>query len=79
MRIKHAVRRFMIRMITKYRCVICGKLTAGRLPNAGWGNVGDGTFIFPRYHKHKGKPCPGNVLEAEWVNVDSHGRVVGKA
>lgn len=57
----------------RFRCVECGKLTAGRLPRLPWGRkgtgrVGDGTYYFPRRHKVNGEPCPGNVLEAEWVS-----------
>lgn len=56
---------------TKFRCVICGKLTAGRLPvnSSNHRERGDGTFWFPRRHKKNGRPCGGNILEAEWVDV----------
>jgi len=46
----------------RFRCVVCGKITAGRLPREG-----DGTFYYPRRHKKDGFPCPGNVYEAEWI------------
>ena len=49
-------------MKTYFKCIICGKLTAGRLPKGG-----DGTFYYPRKHKYNGKSCPGNFHEAEWV------------
>ena len=50
---------------TKFKCVVCGKLTAGRAPRGG-----DGTLRYPRKHKDKGgQPCPGNWLEAKWVNL----------
>jgi len=53
-------------MITRYKCAVCGKLTDGRLPKEG-----DGSFYYPRRHKGiNGQPCPGNVIEAEWVEVD---------
>lgn len=54
----------------RFRCVVCGKETAGRLPRNPdrRHEIGDGTARFPRRHKGKdGKPCPGNILEAEWV------------
>lgn len=52
---------------TRFRCVVCGKLTAGRIPRAGR-HAGDTTARFPRRHKGPdGKPCGGNILEAEWV------------
>lgn len=51
----------------QFRCVVCGKLTAGRLPRTGR-HTGDGTYHYPRRHKGKdGKPCPGNIKEAEWI------------
>jgi len=56
---------------TWFRCVICGKLTTGRVPRASSGEVGDGSFRYPRRHKFKGEPCPGNIEEAEWVDVVS--------
>lgn len=66
--------------ITRFRCVHCGKLTAGRLPRAiitsptgrvtySRHDVGDGSFYYPRRHDVDGEPCPGNILEAEWVTV----------
>lgn len=45
-----------------FKCVVCGKVTAGRMAVGG-----DGTFYFPRRHKRDGKPCPGNFCEAKWV------------
>lgn len=45
-----------------FKCVICGKLTAGRLSKGG-----DGTFYYPRKHKYDGKLCPGSFHEAEWI------------
>jgi len=50
---------------TRFKCVKCGKITAGRIPRRG-----DGTVRFPRKHKVDGKPCPGNMVEAEWVDVE---------
>lgn len=57
-------------MITKFKCVVCEKITAGRMPREG-GIVGDGSFRYPRRHinKETGKPCEGNIREAVWVEV----------
>jgi hypothetical protein len=56
-------------MTCKFKCSVCGKLTAGRLPSGG-----DGSFYFPRRHKGSdGRPCPGNIEEAEWVTVVEKG------
>ena len=53
--------------VTRFKCVECGKLSTGRLPRDGR-YVGDGTVRYPRRHKGPGgKPCPGNIKEAEWV------------
>lgn len=50
-----------------YRCAVCRKLTAGRKPRGG----GDGTFFYPRRHPGPdGKPCAGNIEEAEWVEIE---------
>jgi len=54
---------------TRFKCAVCGKLTAGRVPRDGR-HVGDGTFRFPRRHRVGGEACPGNIVEAEWVDVD---------
>lgn len=56
------------RFVTRFRCTHCGKLTTGRMPRAK-GEIGDGTARFPRRHKLAGKSCPGNIREAEWVDV----------
>lgn len=54
-----------------FRCVVCGKLTkGGRLPNAGWGRKGDGTFRYPRRHKQlDGERCKGSFIDADWVDA----------
>jgi hypothetical protein len=58
------------RNLTRFKCVVCGKITAGRMPRDGHGSPGDGTFLYPRRHKGKdGNPCAGNIEEAEWVDV----------
>lgn len=56
------------RMVTKFKCVICGKITAGRQP---WGGS---TIIYPRRHKVGGKPCSGNIIEAEMIDVEQKPR-----
>lgn len=51
---------------TRFRCVVCGKFTAGKVPPAG-----DLSERFPRRHKSEyGDPCPGVYQFAEWVDVD---------
>lgn len=54
---------------TMFKCVVCGKLTAGRLPRASGWFKGDGSCYYPRRHKVGGVLCPGSLQEAEWVNV----------
>ena len=57
-------------MYTKFKCVVCGKLTTGRMPRESRHLQGDTSARFPRRHKDKsGNPCPGNIMDAEWVNV----------
>ncbi len=59
-----------MRKRTRFRCVICGKITAGRLGRAGR-HTGDGSARFPRKHNGAdGRPCPGNVFDADWIDVD---------
>lgn len=55
--------------VTRFRCTVCGKLTTGRVPGTKW-MKGDGTWRYPRRHKVKGKPCTGNLLEAEWIDIE---------
>ena len=58
--------------VTRFKCVVCGKLTAGRLPREHGRFYGDGTFRYPRRHKGAdGKECRGVWDEAEWVKVDT--------
>lgn len=64
----------------RYLCAHCGKPTAGRKPRGG-----DGSLMYPRRHddKRTGKPCYGNIIEAQSVEVepDDKGRLrdlVGK-
>ena len=59
-------------MATRFKCVVCGKLTAGRKPKASW-EPGDTTARFPRRHDVDGKPCSGNIEEAEWVSDGDDG------
>jgi len=55
---------------TKFKCAVCGKLTAGRIGGTGRGGYrGDTSHRFPRRHKVNGKDCPGNIEEAEWVDI----------
>jgi len=53
---------------TKFKCVVCGKITAGRMPVENKVH-GDGSFRFPRRHYVDGKLCDGVFEEAEWVDV----------
>ena len=64
---------------TYFRCVVCGKLTAGRLPREGRHHPGDGSVMFPRRHSTHGYPCPGNVRLATWVEVDEDGEQRARA
>lgn len=60
----------MSHLETRFRCPVCGKITAGRIPREHGHHYGDLTVRFPRRHKGSdGKPCPGNIKEAEWVDV----------
>lgn len=56
----------------KFKCVVCGKLTAGRIPRYG-GISGDYSFRYPRRHQVNGKDCPGNIEEAEWITTPTTG------
>lgn len=53
---------------TMFKCVVCGKLTAGRIGREGRLS-GDMSERFPCRHKLDGKDCPGNIINAEWVDV----------
>ncbi len=51
----------------RVECSVCGKVVIGRLPRGD-----DGSFWYPRKHKHKGKNCSGNWEEAillKWVST----------
>lgn len=54
-----------IARVTKFRCKVCGKLTAGSLPRDG-----DGTARFARRHTRDGETCPGVHEHADWVDID---------
>jgi hypothetical protein len=57
-------------IITMFKCAVCGKITAGRMPKNHSRHQGDTSGRFPRRHKGKdGKPCAGNIEEAEWVTI----------
>jgi hypothetical protein len=58
---------------TKFKCVVCGKITAGRIPRATRHDVGDGSVRFPRFHLINGSPCAGNYKLAEWVSAKRDG------
>ena len=48
--------------ITRFRCIVCGRVTAGRMPRKG-----DTTARMPRWHTVAGKVCDGVFREAQWV------------
>lgn len=58
-------------LTTRFKCVVCGKLTVGgRLPREGR-LPGDGSERYPRRHiGSDGLPCAGNTQHAEWVDVN---------
>lgn len=61
----------MTKPVTRFKCTVCGKLTAGKMPNpgAGWGPA-DTSARFPRKHRDKkGKVCKGVYRFAEWIDV----------
>lgn len=63
---------------TRFKCVVCGKLTAGKMPppGKGWGPA-DTSARYPRRHNGPdGKVCEGVYQEAEWVDVDENGEEV---
>jgi len=55
-------------MKTRFKCVVCGKVTAGRMPRVHARHEGDGSARFPRMHKVDGVLCDGSFMEAEWVD-----------
>lgn len=62
-----------MKKVTRFKCPVCGKITAGRLPvnQSRHRERGDGTFYFPRRHNGPdGEPCPGNIEEAIWVDLE---------
>lgn len=51
--------------MTRFKCVVCGKLTAGCVPRDG-----DRSQRYPRRHDRRwGEVCPGIYVFAEWVEV----------
>jgi hypothetical protein len=46
----------------RFKCDMCGKLTAGRIPRRG-----DGSGRYPRKHKVNGEVCLGSFDGAVWV------------
>lgn len=57
-----------LRRRTFFKCVVCGKITTGRIGREGR-LFGDGSHRFPRRHKVDGVDCIGNIEEAEWVDI----------
>ncbi len=59
--------------VTRFKCVDCGRLTAGRVPvrrTGGGLGPGDLSLRYPRRHyRPGGSVCPGVHKEAEWVEV----------
>jgi hypothetical protein len=53
---------------TRFRCRVCGKLTAGRMPREGRAS-GDTSERWPRRHAVAGRVCEGVYHLAEWVDV----------
>lgn len=56
----------------RYRCVVCGAVTAGRRPVHPHHHRerGDGTLYFPRrHHGPDGEPCVGNTEYAAIIDV----------
>ena len=56
---------------TRFKCAVCGKLTAGKIPLPAGGYHADKSERWPRMHRlAEGKPCPGVYVFAEWVDVE---------
>lgn len=57
----------------RFRCVVCGKETAGRIPVNPHNHRerGDGTLRYPRKHANNGEVCRGCYIEADWVQVSN--------
>ncbi|MCY1281891.1 hypothetical protein D9M69_324160 [compost metagenome] len=49
-----------------FRCVVCGQLSAGRIPRRG---REDGSFGYPRHKGQDGQICPGCFEEAGWIEA----------
>ena len=62
--------------VTRFKCVVCGKITAGRQT----GRYSDRSERYPRRHAGPdGEWCPGNIEYAEWVEVEgSYNSITGK-
>lgn len=59
--------------IIRFKCVICGKISDGRRT----GRYSDLSERYPRRHKGSdGKPCPGNIEFAEWVEVEGNSNAI---
>lgn len=61
----------------RFKCRVCGKLTAGRQTD-GPRNLSDLSERYPRRHKVGDAYCPGIYEEADWVEVDEAGEPVAE-
>ena len=66
-----------MRMVTRFKCRVCGLITTGRLPRGPWGAKGDGSLVYPRKHSYSGELCAGNWEDSDWVDVPSGTKVYG--
>ena len=56
--------------VCRFRCSVCGRLTAGKVPNSDGRYAADKSERYPRMHRRPfGEPCPGVYEFAEWVEV----------
>lgn len=65
-------------IVTRFRCVVCGLLTSGRMPvddgelGARRGAPGDGSARYPRRHRARSSSgtCDGSRRDADWIDVE---------
>lgn len=63
---------FMTARSYRFRCVVCGKDTAGRKARGG-------DTMYPRRHDFAGEWCLGNIEEAAWIEVDRNpNEIIGR-
>lgn len=55
--------------VMRFRCRVCGKITAGRLSRRHGRFPSDTTFYFPRRHNVNGKQCEGSLREAKEIDI----------